>query len=151
MSDKRLATFFRLFNEIGIISQLSRAMFELRLEHGFILPHFSVLNHLIRVGDGKTPLELSRAFQVPKASMTHTLSGLEKAGYIEARANAQDKRSKQIFITDAGREFRDSAIQGLEPDVNEITRYFTEEEAAAIVPALTQLREVLDNMRDPKK
>ncbi len=151
MSDKRLATFFRLFNEIGIISQLSRAMFELRLEHGFILPHFSVLNHLIRVGDGKTPLELSRAFQVPKASMTHTLSGLEKAGYIEAKTNEQDKRSKQIFITDAGREFRDSAIQGLEPDVNEITRYFTEEQAAAIVPALTQLREVLDNMRDPKK
>ncbi len=151
MSDKRLATYFRLFNEIGIISQLSRAMFELRLEHGFILPHFSVLNHLIRVGDGKTPLELSRAFQVPKASMTHTLSGLEKAGYIEARANEQDKRSKQIFITDAGRAFRDSAIQGLEPDVNEITRYFTEEQAAAITPALTQLREVLDNMRDPKK
>ena len=108
---------------------------------GFILPHFSVLNHLIRVGDGKTPLELSRAFQVPKASMTHTLSGLEKAGYIEARANEQDKRSKQIFITDAGRDFRDSAIQGLEPDVNEISRYFTEEQAAAIVPALTQLRE----------
>ena len=87
MTDKHLALYFQLFNEIGILSQLSRAMFEARLEHGFLLPHFSVLNHLIRVGDGKTPLNLSHAFQVPKASMTHTLAGLAKAGYIEMIEN----------------------------------------------------------------
>lgn len=150
MSDKRLATFFELFNEIGILSQLSRAMFEARLEHGFILPHFTVLNHLIRVGDGKTPLELSRAFQVPKASMTHTLTGLTKAGYIEFRANEQDKRSKLIYITDAGRDFRNGAIQGFAPDVDEIANYFSEDEAAEIIPALTRLREILDDMRDAK-
>ena len=148
MSDKRLAVFFQLFNEIGILSQLSRAMFEARLEHGFLLPHFTVLNHLIRVGDGKTPLDLSRAFQVPKASMTHTLAGLTKAGYIQMKENQQDKRSKLIYITDTGREFRDAAIQGFGPDVDEIARYFCEDEAEAIVPALRRLREILDKMRD---
>ena len=148
MSDKSLAIYFQLFNEIGILSQLSRALFEARLEHGFVLPHFSVLNHLIRVGDGKTPLDLSRAFQVPKASMTHTLAGLAKAGYIETRENEQDKRSKLVYITNAGREFRDTAIHSFAPDVNEIAQHFTVEDAEAIVPALQSLRETLDKMRD---
>ena len=148
MLDKRLALYFQLFNEIGILSQLSRTMFEARLEHGFLLPHFSVLNHLIRVGDGKTPLNLSRAFQVPKASMTHTLTGLAKAGYIKMLENEKDKRSKLIYITDSGREFRDAAIRSFAPDVDEIARHFSVEDAEAIVPTLQSLREVLDKMRD---
>ncbi len=148
MTDKRLALYFQLFNEIGILSQLSRAMFEARLEHGFLLPHFSVLNHLIRVGDGKTPLNLSRAFQVPKASMTHTLAGLAKAGYIEMLENEKDKRSKLIYITDAGRKFRDAAIRSFAPDVDEIAQHFSMEDAEAIVPTLQSLRETLDKMRD---
>ncbi|MGB0499456.1 MAG: MarR family transcriptional regulator, partial [Rubricella sp.] len=48
-------TYFALFNEIGIIAQLSRALFEARLDDGITLPHFTVLNHLVRVGDGATP------------------------------------------------------------------------------------------------
>jgi len=148
MPDKTLATFFQLFNEIGILSQLSRARFEARLEDGFLLPHFTVLNHLIRVGDGRTPMELSRAFQVPKASMTHTLGGLTKAGYIEMRANTKDKRSKLIYITETGRDFHESAIINLKPDVDEISELFKVEEVESILPALQSLRETLDKMRD---
>ena len=148
MTDKRLALYFQLFNEIGILSQLSRAMFEARLEDGFLLPHFSVLNHLIRVGDGKTPLSLSRAFQVPKASMTHTLAGLKKAGYIEMLANEKDKRSKLIYITEAGREFREAAIRSFAPDVDEIAQKFSLEEVEALVPTMQKFREILDKMRD---
>ena len=98
--------------------------------------------------NGKTPLELSRAFQVPKASMTHTLSGLAKAGYIEMLENERDKRSKLVHITDAGREFRDAAIQGLAPDIDAIAHDFGVEDVEAIVPALQRLREIMDKMRD---
>lgn len=148
MPDKRLTVYFQLFNEIGILSQLSRAMFEARLEHGMLLPHFTVLNHLIRVGEGATPLKLSNAFQVPKASMTHTLAGLVKAGYIEMRENEKDKRSKCIFITKAGRTFRDQAIQSLSPDVRKLDKEFSADEVEEILPALEQLRKILDRSRD---
>ncbi len=146
--DKRLAVFFQLFNEIGIISQLSRAMFEARLEDGFLLPHFSVLNHLVRVGDGKTPLELSRAFQVPKASMTHTLTRLADAGHIEMQENQRDRRSKLVHITDSGRRFRETAILGLAPDIDVIARHLRIEDAEAVLPVLQRLRETLDETRD---
>ena len=148
MLDKQLSRYYQLFNEIGILSQLSRTMLEARLGHGMLLPHFSVLNHLIRVGDGTTPLNLSSAFQVPKASMTHTLAGLVKAGYIEMRENEKDKRSKCIYITKAGRAFRDQAIQSLAPDLKELAKDFSVNDVEAMLPALVQLRKVLDCSRD---
>ncbi|MEZ5791707.1 MAG: hypothetical protein R3D34_13310 [Nitratireductor sp.] len=77
--DSRQKVYFQFFNEIGIISQLGSAIMEALLPPGFLISHFSVLNHLTRVCDGRTPLEIARAFQVPKTTMTHTLSGLGKA------------------------------------------------------------------------
>jgi hypothetical protein len=47
---------FAFFNEVSIIGQLSGSLFERRLPHGFLVSHFGVLNHLARMGDGKTPL-----------------------------------------------------------------------------------------------
>ena len=84
MDNETRALYFRFFNEIGIISQLSRTMMDMRLPEGVNTSHFSVLNHLIRVQDGRTPLALARAFQVPKTTMTHTLAGLEKLGFVAA-------------------------------------------------------------------
>lgn len=37
------AAVFAFFNEVGIIQQLSRALFEARLPDGLTVPHFSVL------------------------------------------------------------------------------------------------------------
>lgn len=147
MPDRKLGLYFKLFNEIGILEQLSRAMFEARLPPGMLVSHFSVLNHLIRVGDGRTPLELSRAFQVAKTTMTHTLSGLDTAGLIEMRPNPDDKRSKQVWITADGRAFRENAINALAPDIAEISKLFPEERAAQITPHLEALRQILDDMR----
>jgi DNA-binding MarR family transcriptional regulator len=138
---------FEVFNEIGIIEQLSRARLEARLPDGMIAPHFSVLNHLIRVGDGPTPMQLARAFQVPKTSMTHTLKMLEKRAAIETRSNPNDGRSKQVWLTAKGREIRDQAIQALAQDFSELAQGIDIEALKAIQPALTSLRKHLDTNR----
>jgi len=149
MPDRTLTLYFQLFNEIGILEQLSRTMFQERLPPGMLVSHFSVLNHLIRVADGRTPLDLARAFQVPKTTMTHTLAGLEKAGFVETKPNPKDKRSKRVWITDAGRQFRDDAIAALAPDVAELQDVFPPDRVDAALPHLEALRKVLDARRDP--
>ena len=148
MPDQINTAFFRLFNEIGIIEQLSRTMFEARLPKGMLVSHFSVLNHLIRVADGRTPLELARAFQVPKTTMTHTLTTLQKHGLIEVRPNPEDKRSKQVWISPSGREFRDQAIASLEPDFETLAEKFSIEKVRKILPRISELRAVLDVQRE---
>ncbi len=149
-SDTRLL-YFRLFNEIGIIAQLSRAMMDARLPGGLITPHFSVLNHLIRVEDGRTPLELARAFQVPKTTMTHTLSGLESQGLISVRPNPQDGRSKRVWITEAGRRFRDGAIEALDEDIAALAALVDREEVESLIGPLIEIRKILDAQRDRAK
>ena len=118
------ATLFAFFTEVGIIAQLSRALFGARLPPGFTLPQFSVLNHLVRIRDGRTPLNLARTFQVPKTSMTHSLAVLERHGLVEMRPNARDGRSKCVFITEAGRAFRQAAVAALVPDMAAIAAAF---------------------------
>lgn len=141
-------TLFGLFNEIGILEQLSRALLEARLPPGFVLGQFSVLNHLVRVGDGRTPLDLARAFQVPKTTMTHSLSVLEHHALVRLAPNPQDGRSKQVWITDAGRAFRDNTIAALGPDLDAIAARFPVDRAAAVLPVLADLRRLMDAMRD---
>jgi DNA-binding MarR family transcriptional regulator len=149
MPDTSTAIFFEVFNEIGIIEQLSRAILEARLPHGLIAPHFTVLNHLCRVADGRTPMEMARAFQVPKTSMTHTLKGLESHGLVELRPNAEDGRSKRVWLTQAGRALRDQAIADLGPEFAKLARGFDMDRLVAIQPVLSDLRQYLDAARDP--
>lgn len=148
MDSKKLAQYFAFFNEIGIIEQLSRALFESKLPAGFLVSHFSVLNHLIRVQDGRTPLELASAFQVPKTTMTHTLSVLEKHGLVDMRPNPDDGRSKCVWLTQAGREFRDGAIVSMAPEMATLAQHYPPEFIEAIIPKLEEIRKYMDAQRD---
>ncbi|MBO6949858.1 MAG: MarR family transcriptional regulator [Rhodospirillales bacterium] len=139
---------FTFFTEIGIIAQLSRAAFEARLPDGMTLPHFTVLNHLVRLGDGCTPLALARAFQVPKTSMTNTLSGLERKGLIRIQPNPEDGRSKVVTITSAGRKFRDSAVVAAAETFGPMVEKFPAGWIETLTPQLAEIRAVMDRARD---
>jgi DNA-binding MarR family transcriptional regulator len=141
-------TYGAFFLEVGILAQLSRALFEARLPPGFALPQFTVLNHLVRVKDGRTPLELVRAFQVPKTSMSHSLAVLERHGLVEMRPNARDGRSKCVFITDAGRVFRSTALAAIRPDMIRLAARFPAATLAEVLPVLTELRQIMDAERE---
>lgn len=145
--NQRLRKYFDLFNEIGIIAQLTRTLMEDRLPSGVTQPHFSVLNHLVRLGDGVTPRDLARAFQVPKNSMTNTLSGLEERGLIEIRPNPDDARSKRIYLTPAGKAFREKSIDALSVDLQQIATKIRVGDIDALLPTLRHVRQVLDDNR----
>ncbi|MGL6210456.1 MAG: MarR family winged helix-turn-helix transcriptional regulator, partial [Paracoccaceae bacterium] len=132
----------------GIINQLAQAMFEARLPPGFTVSQFSVLNHLLRVKDGRTPLDLARAFQVPKTTMTHSLAVLERRGLIKTAPNPEDGRSKCVWITEEGRAFRDAAVTALATDVAELTAQFPSDRLSEAMPVLVELRRLLDSRRD---
>jgi DNA-binding MarR family transcriptional regulator len=148
MDNDTRAVLFRFFNEIGIIAQLSRSAMEARLPKGLTLPHFSVVNHLVRVRDGQTPLKLAQAFQVPKTTMTHTLSGLLDHGLVEVRPNPDDGRSKTIWLTDTGRSFREEAIRSMDPDMEALGAKFSADQIAGHLPMLAEIRSFMDDYRD---
>jgi len=148
MADDTPDPYFALMYEVGIINQISTAFLEARLPNGLLVSHFGVISHLIRVRDGATPLELARAFQVAKTTMTHTLAGLEKHGFVEMRPNPDDKRSKQVWLAPPGRQFRDDALTKMAPLFKELGGRFSSKRVAAMLPDLAEFRAVIDNLRD---
>ncbi|MFT7390621.1 MAG: DNA-binding MarR family transcriptional regulator [Paracoccaceae bacterium] len=148
MSDEGVGPYFALLYEAAIINQIGTAFLEARLPNGLLASHFGVISHLIRVGDGATPLELARAFQAPKATLTYTLAGLEKHGLVEMRPNPRDKRSKQVWLTPAGKQFRDDALAKLAPLFSALEKRFPPERVAAMLPDLTEFRGLFDRFRN---
>lgn len=104
------AEVFGFFTEIGIINQLSTAILAKSLPEGVHPSHFSILNHLVRMGDGKPPVRIASAMQVTKNTMTHSLKVLQDRGYIMVAPDPADGRGKLVYLTDSGRRFREQAI-----------------------------------------
>jgi DNA-binding MarR family transcriptional regulator len=147
MDKKNLHPYFELFTEIGILEQLSRNALEANLPEGMIHAHFAVLNHLSRVGDGDTPVQIASAFQTPKTSMTNTLATLERRGLVEMHPNPRDKRSKQVWLTDAGRKLHLNTIEGLAGRFVRMAEDISLEEVVQILPALRNIRAYMDQHR----
>ena len=143
---------FRLFNEIGIISQLATTAFERALPKGMTQAQFTILNHFIRLGHHeRSPAQLASAFQVTRPTMTSTLARMERAGLVAIRPDPQDGRGKLVSVTDTGRKMRETCIAAGAVFVPVLDSLMTKAELEAILPPLTRLRSVLDEMRNPKE
>lgn len=139
---------FSFFNEIGIISQLSNTAFERVLPHGLTVSQFSVLNHLARLGDDKSPSHLASAFQVTRGAMTNTLAKLEAKGFVDVRRDDGDGRGKRVFLTVKGAGARKESLKLLVPQLGDVSAAFSEDEFAAALPFLQKLRAFMDAARD---
>ena len=139
---------FAVFNEIGIINQLGSTLFQARLPDGLHISHFSVLNHLVRMGDARTPLSIAQAFQVPKTTMTHTLAVLEKRRFIAISPNPKDGRSKVVMLTEAGRKMREDSIAAMIGPLHRIAEGLGQEMVVDLLPRLQRMRKFLDDNRE---
>lgn len=149
MSDSNPAgLIFSLFNEIGIINQLSTARFAKVLAPDLNPSEFGVLNHFVRLGDAKSPSYLAKAFQMTKPSMTAILGKLERKGYVEIVGSVEDRRRKIVTLTDAGRAARDRGIASMAPLAAIIMEHQDLGELEKILPTLQALREFLDAERN---
>jgi DNA-binding MarR family transcriptional regulator len=139
---------FSVFNEIGIIEQLSSNRFQRLLPDGVSLAGFTVLNHFVRLGKkDESPVNLARAFQVTKGAMTNTLARLEALGMIDVVADPDDGRAKRVSVTAKGVQTRDQAIATLAPDLEKILDEIGSEALKSALPVLKHLRAFLDGNR----
>ena len=125
--------------------QLARSLLSKALPKGMELSHFSVLNHLARCNEERSPAQLARLFHVTRGAMTNTLSKLEWAGYIHIRPDWDDARKKLVSISPAGRQAVDSAIAAISPIVTEVVEEIGVDRVRHALPILRELREKLGN------
>lgn len=129
-----------LFGELFMADQLARNRISKILPKGMELSHFSVLNHLARMGEERTPAQLAKAFHVTRGAMTNTLARLEWAGHIHIRPDWEDARQKFVSISPSGRAARDSAVASVVPQITEVAQALGADRVRALLPVLRELR-----------
>jgi len=139
---------FRLFNEVGIIDQLVSAAFREVLPSPLNPTTFGILNHFVRLGDGKTPSALATAFQMTKPSMTAALAKLQSANLVRIEQDPDDGRTKRVFITERGRNVRAEAVEQTGAMFQRIEPGLAELDLERIADELGAIRAVLDRARD---
>ncbi len=133
-----------LFAELFMVEQLARARLSKVLPKGMELSHFSVLNHLARMQEERTPAQLAKAFHVTRGAMTNTLTKLEWAGHVHIRPDWDDARRKFVAISPAGRSARNAALQSIAPVIADLVESLGLERVRAVLPVLRELRSELE-------
>ena len=134
-----------LFGELFMADQLARNRISKVLPKGMELSHFSVLNHLARVGEERTPAQLAKSFHVTRGAMTNTLNKLEWAGHVHIRPDWEDARQKFVAISPSGRAAREAALAGGVPLIAEVVQAVGAERVRALLPVLRELRIKLED------
>jgi len=134
-----------LFSEILTADQLVRNRLSRVLPKGMEISHFSVLNHLARFGNERSPAQLARSFHVTRGAMTNTLRKLENAGYVHIRPDWDDARRKMVAISPAGLRARDASIAAITPMITELVSELGDDKVRAVLPILRELRLKLES------
>ena len=133
-----------LFGELFMADQMARNRISKVLPKGMELSHFSVLNHLARLNDARSPAQLAKALHVTRGAMTNTLARLEWAGHVHIRPDWDDARRKFVAISPAGRSARDAAVQAVIPLIAEVVDALGADRVRSVLPVLRELRTRLE-------
>jgi DNA-binding MarR family transcriptional regulator len=122
-----------------------------RVPREMSLTSLSTLSTLDRSGPRRIT-DLAVVEGIAQPSMTVLVSGLERSGLVERRADPTDGRVALIAMTDAGSDYiRARRRAGAEAFVQLIDKLSDDEVAAlaAAIPALEHLRALNDEEREP--
>lgn len=77
--------------------------------HGFGRAHHRVL-HFVNRHQGLNVAELLDILNITKQSLARVLKDLIRAGFVEQKAGAEDRRQRQLFLTARGRELAEALL-----------------------------------------
>jgi DNA-binding MarR family transcriptional regulator len=103
-------------------------------------PHLNVLQY--PGPQGMRPTDLAERLRVSKQALSYQLRELEQLGYLERRADANDRRSRRIHLTPRGT----SALWAIRGAVHDIERDWAEQLGAERFAQLRTLLLDLDEL-----
>lgn len=109
MNAKPSETVVRVWARLTKAQQRALAAIERDLKAAGLPPlaWYDALLELERAGDdGLRPFELQRAMLLEQYNLSRLIDRIERAGYVERRACADDGRGQQIAVTDRGKAVR---------------------------------------------
>jgi MarR family transcriptional regulator, organic hydroperoxide resistance regulator len=96
--------------------------------------------------EGLTHTELAERLQNTPATITKMLQRMEKAGFVQRRADANDQRVSRVYLTETGRAIK-AQVQAVWDTIEaETFAGFTDEESLLLRTFLQRIRQNLINV-----
>lgn len=102
-ADVAVSTWVRLLESHNLMLAELRKRFAPGRGGAATLPRFDLLANLLRQ-DGQTLASLSRRMLVTAGNVTGLVDRGERDGFVERRADPQDRRVSRVFLTKKGRQ-----------------------------------------------
>lgn len=138
--DARKLAWVQLVRTFSLVQR--RVVCEL-MRHDVTLPQFDVLANL-RFGDRITQQELAERLLVTKGNVCGVLDRMEALGWVQRRADEQDRRANRLHLTVAGRRKIDAVLPAHDVVVIDALRTLSHSD----VKTLRELLEKLERAQD---
>ena len=130
------------------VARLMRREFDRRVKHlGLTRSQWFVVAHLFRT-DGQTQRNLADELDMQRAPLSKLLDRLETGGWVERRADPDDRRANRIYIT---KKIDALMIEGVAVGENLINDIFSGIDEGAREEFLTVLAQAKSNLTDMEK
>jgi DNA-binding MarR family transcriptional regulator len=123
---------------IRVHVRIGRSHHALLASHGLTHSQFYVLSSLINE-PGLSQQVLSDRLDVTKGNVSGLIERMEEAALVERRSDPDDRRSYQLYATDAGHNAFAAAAPDLENDVAQKLSVLTDEEQTTLLNLLARL------------
>lgn len=144
------ATLLQVLNFIGIANQLAVTRANQVLADGNLpFPQFVMLSHFSKdPARPRTVTGIASAFQAPQPGITKTVQKMVRRGFLEARPDPEDGRSRHLFMTEAGAAAFATANAALAPTARKAFADWPTADILALHGLLRRLKDWLDDNRD---
>lgn len=134
---------FEIENSLGFLlakcHQKAFSIFRAKLEqYNITPPQFAALSFLWR-NSGINQIQLGELMDADKTTISGILDRLEKLQLIERRANASDRRSSILFVTEKGKSLQ-KELTSIAMSESPITKSLTKEEIHFLISILKKIR-----------
>ena len=126
---------------VGLVYQYSRLMLK---QYGITSPQYIALKVLANAEEPLSSVALSKQLKVTPANVTAIVDRLEKKGYVQRTRKAQDRRTVQLELTDAGVEFTSQLVDLMEEKVIEQLYHLDASDVDALLRTLEKLVNLMD-------
>jgi DNA-binding MarR family transcriptional regulator len=113
---------------------------EALVRHDLSVAQFASLLMLDEV-PGLSVADVARKVSTARQSANEMLGGLERAGLVERRPHPSDRRTQQIFLTDAGRQRLTEALPTVQAVEARLAAGFSPDEIAVVNAWLHRMTE----------
>lgn len=91
------------------------------------------------IEDGRNQEELSKVLKIDKGTTARAIKKLEEEGYIERFKDEKDKRSNKIYLTQKGRDIKESIFSVLDEWERKMSEHLDESEKELMIKLLKKV------------